>query len=70
MDAFRYTVRRSDFRSASKVQCGIAIQALSGDYAAIRYLEECGLNRKIFNRVLFQPACRRHECKTDLFDRR
>jgi hypothetical protein len=70
MDAFRCMVRRRDFRSASKVQCGIAIQALSGDGAAIRYLEECGLHQEIINRVLFHPNCRRHRGETDVFDRR
>lgn len=62
-------VRRTDFRLASKVQCGIVIQVVSGNDEAIRYLETCGVPNEVIDRVLSRPACRRQPGTIDVPDR-
>jgi hypothetical protein len=50
---------RPDHLTAQKVEVGIILQAMLGTQAAIDYMENNAINRKVAARVLHHPELRR-----------
>jgi len=51
--------RRVDNRVAEKVECGIALMAISGRDSASKYLRNCGVPPDVIGRVLGSAIARR-----------
>ena len=50
---------RPDHLTAQKVEVGIILQAMLGTQAAIDYMENNAINRRVASRVLHHPELRR-----------
>lgn len=68
MSDLRSQARRIDFRMASKVQCGVALQMISGEAEATLYMQRCGVPEEVIVRVLDQPKLRRRRGTIDVPD--
>lgn len=59
MSEYQQALRRRDTRMAERIDCAIALQALSGMPEALRYLRNCGVPPEVIDRVLSSSIARR-----------
>lgn len=59
MSQDQQSLRRRDSRMAARIDCAIALQALSGMPEALRYLRNCGVPPNVIDRVLSSTIARR-----------